>query len=180
MELSSKRSSRARGFTMIELAVSMSILLIGIASIVSSTSRMYALRKYNRERTLAQNGLRSTAERIHASAYGFSDDSLTWAENLLDVYGPGGSSGNTFSVKGLNVDVNETSVGTVQIVTDETLSDSDLQCQLGMPRDLNGDGDALDADVTQGAHILPVILDLVWTGQRGTSRLKHGFYVMGY
>ncbi len=175
-----KHWNRARGFTLVELAVAMSILLIGIASVVSATSRMNALRKYNRERGLGQNALRSMAERIHAAAYRFSEDPATWSQELLGAYGPGGTPGNTFPVLGLNVSPTQTTQGEVSFVSDETTTDADLGLELGMPRDLNGDGDALDADVTASARILPVILDLRWTGQNGESRLAHGFYVMGY
>ena len=44
------RSARGRrGFTLIELAVATSILLIGLASVVSATTRMHALGKHSRE-----------------------------------------------------------------------------------------------------------------------------------
>jgi hypothetical protein len=38
--------------------------------------------------------------------------------------------------------------GSIRIVTDETATDAALGMELGMPRDLNGDGDAADTDVS--------------------------------
>src|SRR5262245_18086174 len=48
-----------RGFTLVELAIAMSMLMIGMVSAASATMRMHHLRKQNRERIVAQNALRS-------------------------------------------------------------------------------------------------------------------------
>lgn len=172
--------SRRSGFTLIELTISMSILIIGIVSVASATSRMHALRKFNRETTIAGNALRSMSERIHARSYAFSDDETTWAQNLLGVYGPGGTFGTTFDARGINAANGQVAVGSIQIFTDETLTDAAIGFQLGMPRDLNGDGDTLDGDVTTSARVLPVLLTLTWQGNTGVRTIEHGFYVMGY
>ena len=74
--------ARRDGFTLIELAIATSILMIGIVSVLSATSQMNSLRQVNRERTLAQNAVRSLSERIHATSEGFSDDPTTWPEVL--------------------------------------------------------------------------------------------------
>jgi Tfp pilus assembly protein PilV len=167
-------------FTLLELAIATSILMIGIVSVLSASSRMNSLRVSNRERTLAQNAVRSMTERMHASAHGFSADPVTWSQRLFDTFGPGGSFGNAFAVEGLPLVEGAESVGTIVIGSDETDTDTELQAQLGMPRDLNGDGDAADADVTSGARLLPVVLTLRWRGERGIHQLRHGFYLMGY
>lgn len=173
--------ARAGGaFTLLELAIATSILMIGIVSVLSATSRMHSLRIANHERTLAQNAARSMSERMHASAHGFSADPGTWAEQLFATFGPGGSFGDTFSVEGLTLVEGDESVGTLLIGRDETDTDTELQAQLGMPRDLNGDGDANDTDVRAGARLLPVVLTLRWRGERGIHQLRHGFYLMGY
>jgi prepilin-type N-terminal cleavage/methylation domain-containing protein len=169
-----------RGFTLIELAIATSILMIGIVSLLSASSQMHSLRKVNRERTLAQNAVRSMAERIHAASQGFSDEPGTWAQNVLATYGPGGSAGNTFAVEGLAPEEGAESVGSIRIGTDETDTDGELGAELGMPRDLDGDGDAVDADVSGIARILPVVLTLRWRGENGVHLMRHGFYVMGY
>lgn len=177
----SRGAAGTRGaFTLIELAIATSILMIGIVSVLSATSRMHSLRISNRERTLAQNAVRSMSERMHASAHGFSDDPGTWAEELFSTYGPGGSYGNTFAVEGLTMIEGTEGVGTIAIGSDETATDAQLAAQLGMPRDLNGDGDASDTDVSSGARLLPVVLTLRWRGERGVLQLRHGFYLMGY
>ncbi|HED65652.1 MAG TPA: hypothetical protein ENJ09_08860 [Planctomycetes bacterium] len=169
------------GFTLIELTVSMSILMIGIVSVVSATTRMHALRKHNRERIVANNGLRSVAERIHARSYELSrSDPDNWAADLIAVYGPDGTVGDEFMVQGINVAQGQNAIGTIQILTDETLDDANLPVALGLPRDLNGDGDDDDADVSANATLLPVLLHLEWTGQSGVQTIDTGFYLTKY
>ena len=67
-----------------------------------------------------------------------------------------------------------------RIVTDETLTDAQLGVDIGMPRDLNGDGDAADADVVGTARLHPVIVSVTWRGPNGTQTLRQPFYVIGY
>ncbi len=166
---------------MIELAIAMSILLIGVVAVSSASARLHGLRKSSREITIGQNALRAMAERIHARAYTVAeDDPGEWAEKLTAIYSAGGEFGDTFDVRGLNVDRGEVSIGSLQILTDETLTDEALGFQIGMPRDLNGDGDALDTDVSATARILPVLLTLQWTGQNRTSEITQGFFVTSY
>jgi len=171
---------RTCGFTLIELAIATSILMIGIVSVLSASSQMHSLRQVNRERTLAQNAVRSISERIHAASQGFSDDPTTWCDELLALYGPGGSLGDGFEVLGLALPEGEDFVGHIAIHTDERLTDAEIGRDLGMPRDLNGDGDATDADIRNSARILPVTITLRWIGESGQQVLRHGFYVMGY
>jgi hypothetical protein len=141
---------------------------------------MHSLRRTTRERTLAQNAVRSISERIHAASEGFADEPERWAADLLATYGAGGSAGEHFDVLGLAEVAEGQRVGTITFGTDETVSDQDFGRELGLPRDLNGDGDATDTDVSASARILPVTLTLRWTGENGVQVLRHGFYVMGY
>jgi hypothetical protein len=155
--------------------------MIGLVAIVSATSQMHSLRKLTRERVLAQNAMRSVAERIHARSAGLSNTQPeVWVEQLLAAYGPGGTIGETFDVQGLAPLPEAASVGTIQILLDERLNDDAIGYELGLPRDLNGDGDALDDDVTGSARILPIVLEVRWRGQAGDITLRHAFYVLGY
>ena len=168
------------GFTLIEMAISVSILMIGIVSVVAATSRMHSLRQATREQTLAMNGMRSIGERIHAASARLSGDTADWARDLGEIYGPGGSFGESFDVQGLAPFGDDDAVGSIQLITDETTSDAGLGFQVGMPRDLNGDNDATDTDVSLNARILPVLLTVVWTGRQGRQTIQQGLYVTGY
>ena len=81
---------------------------------------------------------------------------------------------------GLSTADGQAAVGSVQVVTDEALTDAQLGFELGMPRDLDGDGQADNGDVTTGARILPVIVRTRWKGVSGEVFMAHPFYVIGY
>lgn len=180
--LGSEGRRARRGFTMVELAIAMSMLMIGLVSAASATMRMHHLRLQNRERLMAQNALRSMGERIHAQSYRDSlDHPDTWAQTVLATFGPDGTLKGVFDVDFLNAPSEDKEFpGTIEVIVDETTTDAVLGMELGMPRDLNGDGDAADLDVTADACILPVVLRIEWRGQQGLQEISHGFYVMGY
>ena len=46
-----------------------------------------------------------------------------------------------------------------------------------MPKDLNGDGEALTADVRADALILPVIVRVRWEGAAGQREFTQGFWI---
>jgi hypothetical protein len=143
--------------------------------------RMHSLRKQTRERIVVQNGMRSMAERIHAQSYRFVFlDPDTWSQNVVGMFGPVGTVGPAFDVDLLNAPSPGVLPGSIRIVVDETTTDAALGMELGMPRDLNGDGDAADTDVSGTACILPVTLSIDWSSASGLEQMTHGFYIMGY
>ena len=168
------------GFTLIELAIAISVLMIGMVTVLSATSRMHSLRKQTRERTLAQNAVRSMTERIHARSYEFSSAPDTWAANMVAALGPDGEFGGGFDVRGIATLDDRPSDGTITVLTDERTTAQDAKFRIGMPRDLNGDGDADDSDVSGDARILPVLLEVRWRSQSGIGSYRHAFFVMGY
>ena len=162
-----------------ELAVAASILVIGTVSVLSATAQVRSLRQGQRVAELAQDALRSVAERMHAASRDSSSDPATWARDLLATFGPGGSQGARFGVAGLTPAAGAEALGTIQIVTDERRTDAELGVELGLPRDLDGDGDALDADVAGRARLLPVVLTVRWRSASGARTLRHAFYLLG-
>ena len=171
---------RGGGFTLVEMALAMTILLVALMSISAATLRAHSLRRQNRDRTVAANALRSVSEQIHALSMDAGQDTDTWAETVISVFGPGGTHGDTFDVRSLTPISAEASVGTITIVTNETLSDLDIGGELGMPRDLDGDSLANNTNVSATARLLPVLVTVRWVGTRGEQRIDHPFYIMGY
>jgi len=164
-----------------EVALAMTILLVALMAISASTYRSHNLRRFNRERVLAQNAIRSMSERVHARSFGLSNTAEdSWAADLIELFEAGGSFGDEFDITGLNQLDSETPIGTLLVVTDETATDASLGVDIGMPRDLNGDGDATDTDVSADAILLPVVVRADWFGILRESSIAHGFYVMGY
>lgn len=169
-----------QGFTLIELAIAISVLMIGMVSVLSATSQMHGLRKQNRQRATVQNACRSIAERIHARSHELSSNTATWSEELVETFGEDGAFGNEFDVRTLGNLVGRDADGLITVITDETATDAELGVRIGMPRDLDGDGAADNSDVTVGAKILPVLLEVRWRSPSGTGIYRHAFYVMGY
>ena len=175
------KRTRRSGFTLVEVALAVTILLVALMAMSASTLRMNSLRRQNRERSVAQNMVRVISENIHSvSEAAILDDPTRWSEAIIDALSPGGELGNTFNVTELAPQDGQATVGTIQVVIDETQSDLALGFEMGMPRDLNGDGDANDNDVTANARILPVIVTARWNGVTGDVTITHPFYVIGY
>lgn len=180
----SPRPGRRSGFTLVEVALAVTILVVALMAMSASTLRMNSLRRQNRERAVAQNMIRIISENIHAISERNLRDAegtaQTWSELMVASLAPGGELGDTFTITELNVQAGQPTVGTIQLVLDETESDASLNFELGMPRDLNGDNDTTDTDVTIGARILPVIVTARWNGVTGDVQIRHPFYIIGY
>lgn len=175
------RKGSSGGFTLAELALAMTMLIVALVSISAATLRTHTLRRHNRERTLAHNAIRSTAERIHSLSYRtLETNAAVWAQTVLGRYGPGGTVGDQFDVEGLDPVAAGGRVGTIRIVTDETVSDADIGARLGMPRDLNGDLDAADGDVSADARLLPVVISVTYRSGTGQTTVRHAFFVAGF
>ncbi len=116
-------------------------------------------------------------EGTKALSEGSVDDKTGWSTVLTTALRPGGSIGDIFDVPGLEPWRDAPSIGTVRVLTDETLTDAELGITLGMPRDLNGDGDASDVDVTDDATLIPVIVRARWGGAGGDRESIQAFYL---
>ncbi|MDF1797658.1 MAG: hypothetical protein P1V81_00650 [Planctomycetota bacterium] len=162
------------------MALATVTLMVGIMSISAATLRMHHLSRQNRERTLAHNAVHAVAERINSASAVAALAPSSWTTTVMDAYGPGGTVGNTFDVLGLTASEGHAQVGSIVIITDETKTDAELGVIMGMPRDLNGDGDANDTDVTGDARMLGVIITADWRGEGSAVTLNHPLYIMGY
>ena len=67
----------------------------------------------------------------------------------------------------------------VHVVVDETLGDRELGTQLGLPRDLDGDGSVSSVDVRERAQLLPVVLVARWAGVLGPCEERLARLVVG-
>lgn len=174
------RRRESAGFTLVEIGLAMTILLVALMAMGASTLRMSSLRRQNRERAVAQNAIRALSEQIHATSDNLRRTSNDWSGDLITALSPGGQVGDSFAIQDLNAQIGEDSVGSIQIITDETLTDAALGFELGMPRDLDGDGSVDNTDVSGTARILPVVVRARWRGVSGNVQIVHPFYVIGY
>ncbi len=168
------------GFTLLEVAFTLGILVIAIASSSVTTISLSALRRANRERSVSHNAAAALAERIHSIAHAKIGEPGAWGRNVVESVCPASTVGTSFDVPELEPQDGLAHVGAVLFVTDETRTDEALGAQLGLPRDLDGDGVADKVDALGSARLLPVVVELRWKGIRGDQRLVHPFYVVGY
>ena len=163
------------GFTLLDVSVAVALLVVALMALSATAFRLQGLNRANQERTQAQNALRTKVEEIQSIAHAGLTDPLGWTAHVLGAL----HASAHFDVHGLTVPEGATSVGMVIAVTDETASDASLGVQLGMPRDLDGDGLVSSSDVSLHARLLPVIVRLRWLGARGVQQIDQPIWVMG-
>ena len=175
-----RRPTREAGFTLLEVVVTVAVLMIGLMAMSSTSVVVDSLRKSSGDRATAQAAMQYIIADLRATAHAADDDPANWADEVLAAFGPGGVPGEQIDVEGLQPWAGQPSVATVQIVTDETTTDAALGVAAGMPRDLEGDGAATDVDVRGSAALLPAIVRIRWTGEKGDQQLTEVVYLLRY
>jgi len=166
------RGSR-RGFSLVELLVAATLIVVALTGIAGSMLSSMALNRVNRETALAQQAACRALEELRSVPFG----EAFFVYNTKQGDNPGGTvpeRGPNFAVPGLTALASDPDglVGQIEFpVVDPTGSDQlreDVEDQgLGMPRDLNGDGvvDALSHSADY--YVLPVIVSVSWRGTAG-------------
>ncbi len=174
---STRRTNKRNGFSPVESVIAICVLTIGLLALGSTSAVTHALDDASEARSSATSAMQRVIERTKALSAQSVEDQGGWSNTVTSALLPGGSIGVTFDVEGLDPWLEAGSIGMVRILTDETLTDAELGIPLGMPRDLNGDGDALDIDVTDDATLLPIIVRTRWGGAGGNRESMQAFYL---
>jgi Tfp pilus assembly protein PilV len=174
--------SGAEGFTLVEVSLSIVVLMVGVLTITSSTLRIDALRRKNHDSALAHLAISQVAETLQAHAakarFEVDGDAVnTWAESFLSLAKADYADG--FPVASFTALPGASQAGSVQFITNESLTDESLGVVMGMPRDLNRDGDSSDTNVDEDAHLLAVIIHVAWSGPNGVEEQTHPLWVQG-
>ena len=186
-----------RGFTLVEMIIALSIMLVAASifcRMVASTSK---LREVNRENAIAADAARVLLEQMRSVAFSevfalYNDDASD------DPSGAGTAPGNGFSVEDLRplptspnglvgevilpvqlVEVEE-EAGAVKlggesgpvVVQELWLREDTVDAELGMPRDLNGDNVVDELDHANDYIILPVCIVVRWQGVFGARSMR--------
>ncbi len=174
------RTSARSGFSLLEITIFTAIMLMGLLAMTSTSLTVSHLSRQNAEKAAARSALQAIVEEIRGVSNGMNGADPSWSQVFLANYAPDGVVGNQFPVTALPETNGAPALCTVTIVVDETRTDADIGCRLGMPRDLDNDGFADSIDVTDSAQILPVVATVVWFGIAGEQSLSQGFYVLSY
>ena len=164
------------GFTLVEVAVAVIVLLVGLMALSASAVRVQGLARAARERMAAQNALRAKAEEIRSISRAGLSDPLGWGLHVTNAL----AALPTFAVEGLTPVEGQSTVGSVRLITNETQDDATLGVELGMPRDLDGDGLATNGAVAGSARLLPVVLEARWHSPWGEQHITQGLWILGY
>ncbi len=172
-----KLVSDPRGFTLLEVVLMMGILVVALLATISAIMSSMTLVRVGRENTLAMNAGRRRVEQLQD----WSDfEELFAAHNSDPSDDPWpGCPGAFFEVDGLDPIAGSPFVGEIifpspagqPTVLYEDIVDADL----GMPRDLSGDGvvdgvdNALTVDHSGDYVLLPVTIRLEWAVPGGAS-----------
>ena len=160
------------GFTLLELMIVMSVLLVAFLAMSQALVTSMRLTGVNRESALATDGIRERME-VLEGVEEFSEVFALYNANPNDDPGlPGSAPGSGFAVAGLmptegDADglVGEILFPTIGLELREDLEDAGL----GMPRDLSGDNFVDRANHAGDYRLLPVLLRLRWN-QGGLER----------
>jgi hypothetical protein len=159
--------------SLLEISVGVAILAVGALAVTSTGLASSRLEREDAEHTLARHAAFEAANEVAAAAATFASDRATWAARVSERC----ASREARPVVGLEPVAGAAGVLTIDVVTDETASDAALGTLLGLPRDLDGDGDATSVDATATAKLLPVVVRVRWSSDDSPREFVHGFFV---
>lgn len=180
-----------RGFTLIEIALSLTILAFAISMFTTTVISMMRQREVNRQNSVASRAIQSTLERIRNEPL-----SGVWAlynpDPADDPLGPGTAPGESFDVEGLPrlSLAPELPVGLVLLPGLDTATPGDPPAwelredldapELGMPRDLDLDHVIDGLDHGSDCRLLPLEVRLRWQGPLGPREMRMRTVLIDY
>lgn len=172
-QVGARRGRAARlGFSMIEVTACMALMVIGIGAVAQTMVRATALQSFTHERSLALLAAESVLESMRGEVFSevFARYNQTTADDLA-----GNNPGANFAVLGLTPIPGDADgmAGSIELPGNGTqLFEWIVDADMGMPRDLNSDGQPPDLLDHAGDYtVLPVRIRVRWNGVRGDSRV---------
>jgi len=153
--------------------VAITVLAMAIGSAMIAMLGGFALSHSSEETTLAVMAAQSVADDLSAASFG--DVFARYNEDPLDDPPMGESPGLGFAVPGLDPQAGDPDglPGRIEFPGDGfVLLEDDVERDLGMPRDLNGD-DVIDSlDHATDYRVLPVRIRVEWRGKNGDRAVE--------
>jgi type II secretory pathway pseudopilin PulG len=165
---------RHAGFTIIELALAMAVLVVGVLGFSQSimSARLSIQRTHELDR--AAQATREMLERIEAEAFADAFRRFN-ADPSDDPGGAGTAPGASFAVNGLSALPSDVDHMPGEVIFpirpgfSSQLREDAVLPELGMPRDLNGDGVVDGNDHALDYRLLPVIVRVNWRSAAGPA-----------
>ncbi len=172
MDIELKRGppSRETGLGLVETMVAVAILATAILAILSVAAHSIKLDGVNRETALASDAARTRYEQLRALPLmhvlaTYNSDPEDDPDGEFTAVGPKALSSKTAA--GLEL----TTVVELPLTEEGELREDANRPEMGLPRDLNGDGVIDDLDHRDDYVILPVAVRVVWSGSSGPREI---------
>jgi prepilin-type N-terminal cleavage/methylation domain-containing protein len=171
------RSSRRRarsGLTLFELMMVLVVLTIAVSMLASTMGSASKLAPVQRENALAAEAARRVLETMRSQPFELMFATYN-GDSSDDPAGAGTAPGSGFAVDGLApaTDDPDGLPGEVLFPTQAApLLENGTWLELGLPRDLDLDGNIDATDHSGDYRILPVEVRIRWRGQNGTRQLS--------
>lgn len=170
----SHAASRRRGLTLVELAVSITVMAFALCAAASTVITTGALNQKNHETEVARRAAENMIEVLRNTSF----DKVFPTYNSVGSDDPNGANtapGNLFAVTGLTPIPGAPGgvAGTILIASPGPgLFENVNDASLGMPRDLNADG-VVDAVNHAGDNrVLPVRVRIRWQSKSGPRTVE--------
>ncbi|MFT4540763.1 MAG: prepilin-type N-terminal cleavage/methylation domain-containing protein [Planctomycetota bacterium] len=162
-----KLPHRTAGFSLIEVLIAITVFAVSIGAVGTTLVATTALSKTSNEISEAVESACSLLEQVRAEE--FQDIFATYNDSGADdIDGVDTAPGSSFDVDGKSPWVGSVSVGEVIFPGDGIeLREDFVDRELGMPRDLNGDGVIDDLNHASDYTILPLRVRVRWSGKSG-------------
>lgn len=164
------------GFTVIELMLVMGVVLLSLLLFSQSIGSAAQLGDVNRETRIALEAANRAVETLRGEDEFGQVFALYNHDQADDPFA--GAPGPDFAVEGLEPRAGDTDGFVGEYVFPAffdgaglVVSEAVVDEALGMPRDLNADGDTLD-QFTNDYVLLPVLVRLSWQGESGPRTLE--------
>lgn len=163
---------RISGFSIIEVAVMLAIVTIALSMFARTMASAKQLDPIATESAVAASAARTVLEEMRNHPFG-EMFALYNADPNDDPDGANTGPGPHFSVAGLTSPNMAGWVGTVSFPTvDNALREDVTDSVLGMPRDLNADGNVDSGDHAGDCVLLPIRVRLEWIAKNSTTVLR--------
>lgn len=148
------------------------LVIVTVGAVTSALTSGYSLNRANRERSKALGIAEGVLERLRSETFeeAFARYNATAADDPLG----GSSPGAGFAVEGLQALDGDADglAGEIEFPGDGLQLREDVtDRELGMPRDLSGDGAEDALDHAGDYVVLPVRVSIIWTGAGGDKRV---------
>ncbi len=166
------RRRNEAGFSLIETMIVLGTITLTILGVITAHLTCARLGQTNHETQAAAQRVRSIMEEV-------SSTDVSEVPAIFDAVAgndPGGSGtapGSTFATSALSAD-STGARGTIELPVNNAgqVREDLVMPQLGMPRDLNGDGAIDSLNHAADFHVLPVIVRLRWSGISGNREMR--------